>query len=139
MSSGLEARVPFLTKDLINFALNLDEKLKLKKLEKYPKNKLLEETSEIFDIPKYILKYTYKKYLPTDVLFRKKKGFPVPLDKWFLKKNNKKINSELFNGELVKNDLINKKLLKELIKYNKLNHITLWGLYSLENFLKEYF
>ena len=86
MSSGLEARVPFLTKDLINFALNLDEKLKLKKLEKYPKNKLLEETSEIFDIPKYILKYTYKKYLPTDVLFRKKKGFPVPLDKWFLKK-----------------------------------------------------
>ena len=55
------------------------------------------------------------------------------------KKNNKKINSELFNGELVKNDLINKKLLKELIKYNKLNHITLWGLYSLENFLKEYF
>ena len=139
MSSGLEARVPFLTKDLINFALNLDDKLKLKKLKNYPKDKLLEETSEIFDIPKYILKYTYKKHLPSDLLFRKKKGFPVPLDKWFLKKNNKKINHELFNGELVKNELINKKSLKELIEYNKLNSITLWGLYSLENFIKEYF
>ena len=56
MSSGLEARVPFLTKELINFALNLRKNFKIKKLKEYPKNFLIDDISENYDIPKYILK-----------------------------------------------------------------------------------
>ena len=73
MSSGLEARVPFLTKELINFALNLRKNFKIKKLKEYPKNFLIDDISENYDIPKYILKDSYKKELPKKVLFRKKK------------------------------------------------------------------
>ena len=86
MSSGLEARVPFLTKGLINFALNLRKNFKIKMISEYPKNLLIDNISENYDIPKYILKDSYKNELPNKVLFREKKGFPVPLNNWLIKK-----------------------------------------------------
>ena len=98
MSSGLEARVPFLTKELINFALNLRKNFKIKKLKEYPKNFLIDDISENYDIPKYILKDSYKKELPKKVLFRKKKGFPVPLNNWLINKNLSMIKNELLKG-----------------------------------------
>jgi len=40
------------------------------------------EISEKMDIPKYILKKVAEKYLPHEIIYRKKKGFPVPFEKW---------------------------------------------------------
>ncbi len=139
MSSGLEARVPFLTKDLINFALNLKFHLKIKKIKKYPKNKLIDDISEKYDIPKFILKESYKNELPEKILFREKKGFPVPLNNWLINKNLSMIKSELLNGHLIKNDLVNKKIFIHQLNENKLNPITLWGYFSIEKFLRRYF
>ena len=139
MSSGLEARVPFLTKELINFALSLRQDFKIKKLKKYPKNMLIDNISEKYDIPKYILKNLYKNELPKEILFREKKGFPVPLNNWLIKKNLSMIKSELLNGHLIKNDLVNKTIFTEKLIQNRLNPITLWGYFSIERFLKRYF
>ena len=139
MSSGLEARVPFLTKGLINFALNLRKNFKIKMIGKYPKNLLIDNISENYDIPKYILKDSYKNELPNKVLFRKKKGFPVPLNNWLIKKNLSMIKNELLQGHLIKNELVNKKIFSDQLANNRLNPITLWGYFSIERFLKKYF
>jgi len=32
---------------------------------------------------KYLLKKVMEKYLPPEIIYRKKKGFPVPIAKWF--------------------------------------------------------
>ena len=42
-----------------------------------------DQISEVYDIPKYILKKTYENTLPKEIIYRKKMGFPVPLNAWF--------------------------------------------------------
>ena len=39
--------------------------------------------SETMDTPKYILKKLSEKYLTNDIIYRRKVGFPVPLNHWF--------------------------------------------------------
>ncbi len=65
MKYGLEARVPFLDHRLIEFALNIDPKLKCKGGE-----------------PKYPLKKIMERYYPNELIYRKKWGFSIPLQKW---------------------------------------------------------
>jgi asparagine synthase (glutamine-hydrolysing) len=88
MLAGVEARVPFLDHELIEFAYKkIPYNLKLKwRSQKLMQNSIgisSNDYSEINDIPKYILKKLSYKYLPTEVIERKKIGFPVPLNEWF--------------------------------------------------------
>jgi asparagine synthase (glutamine-hydrolysing) len=68
MANSLEARSPFLDHELMEFAASLPSNLKLRGLE-----------------TKYLLKHNISKYLPQEILQRKKMGFGVPLDVWFRK------------------------------------------------------
>lgn len=61
MQLSLEARVPFLSKDIIEFIFSLSE----------------EECFEMREF-KGCLKYAYKDIIPNDILFRPKSGFVVP-------------------------------------------------------------
>jgi len=71
MANSLETRAPLLDYRVVEYAANIPSALKLKGREK-----------------KYILKHTFEKLLPEDVLYRKKMGFSVPLAQW--------LRSELF-------------------------------------------
>ncbi|MGB1262269.1 MAG: asparagine synthase (glutamine-hydrolyzing) [Cognaticolwellia sp.] len=86
MATSVEARVPFVDHRLVEFAFTIPNKYKLKwnsaNDQQQAKNKISDDISETHDIPKYILKKVSEKYLPDEVLYRKKMGFPVPLDKW---------------------------------------------------------
>ena len=86
MATSVEARVPFVDHRLVEFAFSIPNKYKLKWNSEQDKlagtNKLADEISEVLDTPKYILKKVGENYLPDEVLYRKKMGFPVPLDKW---------------------------------------------------------
>jgi len=86
MATSVEARVPFVDHRLVEFAFSIPNKYKLKwnsqNDQDLAKAKLSDQISEIHDTPKYILKKMGEKYLPDSVLYRKKMGFPVPLDKW---------------------------------------------------------
>ncbi len=66
MANSLEVRSPFLDYRLAEFASRLHPQLKLKGL-----------------TTKYLIKKAMKDILPEDILYRKKQGFSVPLDKWF--------------------------------------------------------
>jgi asparagine synthase (glutamine-hydrolysing) len=69
MMNSLEARSPFLDYELMEFAAKIPLKLKLK----YGKQK-------------YLLKKLASKYIPYNAIYRKKRGFGIPLGYWF--KNN---------------------------------------------------
>ena len=65
MRFSIETRVPYLDHRVVEFALNLDPKLKFHN-----------------GIPKYILKEILYKYIPKELFERPKQGFAIPLNKW---------------------------------------------------------
>jgi asparagine synthase (glutamine-hydrolysing) len=66
MAAGIEARVPFLDPSLADFAGSVPSGLKIKGRER-----------------KHILKQVAARYLPDNVIHRRKVGFTVPLTRWF--------------------------------------------------------
>jgi asparagine synthase (glutamine-hydrolysing) len=66
MANSLEARVPFLDFRLIEFIESLPPRLKLKGF-----------------TGKYLHKKALEKWLPKDIVYRKKKGFANPIEHWF--------------------------------------------------------
>nr|MBC8360804.1 asparagine synthase (glutamine-hydrolyzing) [Candidatus Desulfatibia profunda] len=66
MAVSLEGRVPFLDHRLVEFALSLSQKSKIK-------------TNET----KYILKQAIKDILPPDIINRPKQGFQLPVNEWY--------------------------------------------------------
>lgn len=94
MANSLEMRVPYLDIELVKFVESLPSSYKIKRLNR-----------------KYIHKKAVEKWLPREIIYRKKRGFATPMDKWLqtdLAKTTKKIlnskNSacrELFNLDFV--------------------------------------
>lgn len=72
MAVSLEARVPLLSKDIIEFSFSIPETLRIYKGEL-----------------KGLLKHSYKNILPEKILTRRKKGFSIPSKAW---------KSGLYNG-----------------------------------------
>jgi asparagine synthase (glutamine-hydrolysing) len=66
MAASLEVRVPFLDHRIIELAATMEDNLKLRNGE-----------------GKYILKKVAESVLPSDIVRRRKMGFPVPLSMWF--------------------------------------------------------
>ena len=86
MAAGVEARVPFVDHELIEFVSSIPIKYKLKWKSSFHKLLALFQNSfnfsEKLDISKYILRKIGLEILPKIIPYRRKKGFPVPLDNW---------------------------------------------------------
>ncbi len=65
MAASIESRVPFLDHKLVEFAARLPERMKLRGL-----------------TTKYILRQAMADKVPSEILTRKKMGFPVPVGAW---------------------------------------------------------
>jgi len=88
MQASVEARGPFLDYRLLEFAYrDVPQELRVKWKDLASHNQALNipvsNYSEILDTPKYLLKKVSEKYLPREIIYRKKVGFPVPLSMWF--------------------------------------------------------
>lgn len=66
MAASIEGRVPLLDHKVVEFAATLPPDLKLKGLKR-----------------KYLLKEVARKLLPSEIITRKKQGFPMPISIWF--------------------------------------------------------
>ena len=84
MAANLEVRVPFLNRDLIELAARMPPQLKLRGLKR-----------------KYILKRALEKYLPRDVIWRRKAGFGAPVRSW-LRGALRPLVDELLSEETVR-------------------------------------
>jgi asparagine synthase (glutamine-hydrolysing) len=74
MATSLEMRVPFLDVELVEFLERIPSHMKLKGL-----------------TGKHILKKAAEAFLPRDVVYRKKQGFPMPILQWFQSDLNQRV------------------------------------------------
>lgn len=124
-ANSIMARAPFLNRKIVEFAASLPPSFKLKGR-----------------TTKYILKHTFKKYLPEVILTRKKVGFGVPLSKWFREDLNDYLREFILEGKLPQRGYFNHNQLKKLVEEHKrgiADHgCKLWSLIMLELWHRTY-
>lgn len=98
MFHALEVRSPYLDHHVVEYVFNLPLEYKIKKY-----------------ATKYILKKIGLKYLPPEIVFRKKQGFMVPLDVWF-----KSELKSLFYDRAIMNKIYNKSFVEKIYQ----DHLT---------------
>ncbi len=119
MYNTLEVRTPMLDHNLVEYALNIDQSLKLKNGE-----------------AKYVLKQVLYKYVPAELYDRPKWGFGAPLSKWM-----KTILKDYFEDLLfTENSIINKteveKLYKKYLSGYDYLYNRLWLISRINEFLE---
>jgi len=128
MANSLEVRVPFLDYRVVNFAFTLPDNFKIT-----PKNR------------KLILKETFKNELPEEIFYRSKKGFEVPLLKWFQSDLKSLIVEDLLSEKMIEEQQIFnytsiKHLLKTLFSSNPGDTVAkVWALIVFQNWYKKYY
>ena len=124
MQHGLEIRVPLLDHRIVEFALNLDQNLKIKK-----------------GAHKYLLKQVLYDYLPQSLMERPKWGFSIPLDEWLGKELRPLIDQYLEEGLVEAAGIVHfsevKKLISRFDKGHKYLYNRLWLLILLHKWLYE--
>ena len=141
MQTSVEARVPFLDHNLIEFAYkSIPYDLKLhwinEESKKQAKSMNSNQYSETLDTPKYLLRKLSYKYLPKEIVERKKVGFPVPLTEWF--ENLETLAKEL----LPKANWLKAGVVNDLIEKSRTETRSgqiLWMFVNIEIFKKNYF
>jgi asparagine synthase (glutamine-hydrolysing) len=125
MASGVEVRVPFLDKELLEFSTKIPIKFKLKGI-----------------TTKYILKKVMEKYLPKDVIYRSKSGFGTPI-RDLVKKDMDNIISEYLSLEIIeKRKFFDSDSIEKLIINNKSGKIdasyTILSLLAIESWMRQF-
>ena len=116
MANSLEARVPFLDLELVEFMFNLNENVYFKKGQQ-----------------KAILQEILKPFVPKEIIERKKQGFTGP-DKYYQNANWYK--SELNNSVLIENGIINKHFIARSL--NSGDYWRLWKIVIFEKWFKRW-
>jgi asparagine synthase (glutamine-hydrolysing) len=104
MAHGLEARVPFMDNDLVEFAMQCPVNLKLNNLadvvrlnENEPGNKLGRYFQKTND-GKQILRDVMSRYIPSDITQAEKQGFSSPDASWFKGESIEFVKRKLQSG-----------------------------------------
>ena len=97
MAHSLEVRAPILDHKLMEFAATLPSSLKLNRKES-----------------KYILKKANEQRLPSDILYRKKQGFRVPLAQWLRQDLKGYVNDTLLSSEKDLGEFFNMNYVRKL-------------------------
>lgn len=124
MQFSLESRVPLLDYRLVEFAFNLDEKLKVKS-----------------GSMKYLLKQVLFDYLPKEIFERPKWGFSIPLNRW-LKTDLKYLLDQYTSEQVIgKYNIVNysvvNKMKQQYLKGNSYLFNRLWLITVLHWWLEE--
>lgn len=125
MANSLEARVPFLDYRLIEFIETLPPRLKLWGFR-----------------GKYLHKKAVEKWLPKNIVYRKKKGFANPVDEWLRSRMRSYVNECLLSDKAAVNRYFCRDFIRETVgkheahEQNYLRHIYL--LLSFEMWHQKY-
>lgn len=125
MAVGVEVRVPFLDKELVELSTKIPTRLKLKG-----------------NITKYLLKKVAERYLPKEVIYRPKTGFGAPVRKWITNDLDEMINDRLSEKRIKERGIFNSKNVSKLIQDNKKGKIDasypIWGLLAIESWMQQF-
>jgi asparagine synthase (glutamine-hydrolysing) len=119
MAASLEARVPLLDHELIEFVQKIPAHLKLNGTE-----------------TKYIFKKALEPVVPREILYREKQGFGVPINEWINKQLKERIHAELLEKRTLERGYFEAKYIETLLDEhakNRRDHShALWILWMLE-------
>jgi asparagine synthase (glutamine-hydrolysing) len=118
MATSVEARVPFLDHDLVEFAVALPENMKVRD-----------------GVGKYLLKKAVAGTLiPHELAYRKKQGFGAPVSEWFRGDLGKRAQREIRESTLAERGLIDYDRVDELWAAHRGGAewaFQLWNLYNV--------
>ena len=125
MANSLELRVPILDKEVFALSSTIPTNYKLS-----------------HNTTKYILRKAASKRIPEAWYKRPKKGFPVPIIKWFREEKYYKLAKDLFNQDFTKEffniEKLNK-LLDDHYTCKKNNCRKIWTVYTFLIWYKKFF
>ncbi len=127
MANGLEVRVPFLDVELVNFVFSLPSDYKINA-----------------QVRKRLLRDAYREALPPALYHRPKKGFEVPLLRWFRTEMKSTITEDLLGRKRIEEQGIFhypeiEKLKKRLFSTNPGDvHARIWALVVFQQWWKNY-
>ena len=97
MATSVEARVPFLDHDFVEFVLAMPERMKVRN-----------------GLGKYALKRAVDDLLPKDLVYRPKQGFGAPVSEWFRGDFGDRARREIRESSLAERGLLDYEYLDEL-------------------------
>lgn len=125
MAVGVEVRVPFLDKELVEFSTKIPPELKMNGVN-----------------TKYLLKKVMERYLPHDVIYRSKAGFGVPLRNWIDNDLRPRINTRLSEQSVNELGVFNHAAIQHIISENTAHRIdgsyTILSLLSIDSWLRQF-
>ncbi len=147
MGSSVEARVPFLDVNLVEFVSKMPSKYKLRWKNRFSKICSIffnsEQISENLDSPKYILKKLAAKKIPNSIIYRKKMGFPVPLNNWATKRFGEYAYEILTSSNSKTNKVFNISFIEKFIKNRRydskedMDGKKIWMLLNIELWMQD--
>jgi asparagine synthase (glutamine-hydrolysing) len=84
MSTTIEARVPFLDHELIEFTMDIPQRSKIRS-----------------NVAKQLLKRSVEGWIPSDTIRRKKMGFDAPMSQWLRGEFGRRVESQLATSRLM--------------------------------------
>ncbi|HEX8153221.1 MAG TPA: asparagine synthase (glutamine-hydrolyzing) [Thermoanaerobaculia bacterium] len=125
MLSSVEARAPYLDRDLTAFALSLSPELRLRRT-----------------TTKWVLKKAAEKWLPRDVIYRRKRGLSVPIASWINGGLRAEVDRLLAPPRLRQQGIVNEPLVTRLLAEHRAmrtNHAKpLWAIVMLQYWLERW-
>jgi asparagine synthase (glutamine-hydrolysing) len=142
MAQGLETRVPFLDNDLVDFALRLPVKYKLRHLDEVVRlneNEPGPKTTRYYNATgdgKLLLRKVLQRYVPEDYAHGAKQGFSAPDASWFKGESIEYIKKLLFDRKACLYDYVDsdtaQSLLQEHFSGTQNRRLLIWSLLCFE-------
>jgi len=125
MAAGIEARVPYLDKEVIAFSAQLPPGLKLKG-----------------NTTKYLLRQVAARYLPQEIIHRKKTGFAAPIRSMLTGPLSGLVQERLLEGSLRQQNIFDEKEIKKLVAANATGTVDaaypIFTLLAIESWLRQF-
>jgi asparagine synthase (glutamine-hydrolysing) len=118
MSVSLEARVPFLDHELVDFTFDIPEAWKTRN-----------------GVKKYLLKKAVEGIIPDELIYRKKMGFDAPMAEWLKGSFGRRVEKQIMSSGLMKRGYFNPSYITNLFADLRGDRANLsqqiWTIYNL--------
>jgi len=117
MATSVEARVPFLDHELVEFGIALPADMKVRG-----------------GVGKYLLKKAVEGILPPEIIYRKKQGFGAPVEEWFRGDLGHRTQGEIRESSLAERGLLDYDRIDEIWSSHRAGanwSTQLWNLYNV--------
>ncbi len=131
MAASVEARVPFVDHELVEFVTQIPFKYKMRWKSFLHKMLALFHSSfsasEWLDINKDILRKVGSRLLPEEIYSRKKLGFPTPLDLWIKQGLSKQAKEILLDPIVFRRGIFRRDKVEDLLNNRQILNYDFWG------------